>query len=111
MIGMIEGVICSTTSSTSGGSCDRTALMRFQVSALAQRMSVLGSKSIVSSLAPRIVLARTRVAPMTVLTTCSTGRVTCTSMFGTAKPGTRTTTEMRGKVTSGYTLIGMRVAL
>ena len=60
-----------------------------------------GLKSMDSSEAPRMVLERTWATPRTVLTACSSGRVTWTSMFCTAREGALATTAMRGKVTSG----------
>ena len=75
--------------------------MRFQVSVSACCMSVPGEKSMEISLAPRMVLERTRLTPITVLTACSSGCVTCTSMLATVKEGTLATTPMREKVTSG----------
>ena len=48
-----------------GGSWERMALMRFQVSCSARRMSVPGLKSMEISLPPRMVLERTWATPMT----------------------------------------------
>ncbi len=75
--------------------------MRFQVSVSARFMSLPGLKSTESSLPPRIVLERTWATPMTLLTACSSGCVTWTSMLATPRAGTFATTPMRGKVTSG----------
>jgi len=108
-MGNTDGVICSTVRSTLGGSCERIAPIRFQVSVSARRMSVPGLKSTDNSLPPRMVLDRTWATPMTSLTACSSGCVTFTSIVRTSSPGMRATTAMRGNVTSGYTLLGMRV--
>ncbi len=101
MIGLIDGVICSTVNPTSEGRSERTAPMWFHTASCARFMSVPGAQVMDSSVAARWVLERTSETPMTVASASSIGRVTFRSSVVRSRPGALATTAMRGKFTSG----------